>query len=81
MREIDPYANRAALAAPRGVPSLVVPCAACMAAPGEPCTGIMADGERRPVTYLHVSRVPRESYPSRYGVGVADPFEGFGVAL
>ena len=78
----DPYLNRAALAAPRGVPTRAVPCAACMAAPGEPCTGLYGpNGDRVPITNLHWARVPRESYPSRYGVGVADAGEGFGAAL
>lgn len=76
----ETYANRAALAAPRGVPTLAVPCPGCMAAPGEPCTA-PDDRGRHAITTLHLERVPRESYPSRYKVGVADPGEGFGVAL
>jgi hypothetical protein len=63
-----------------GTPTRAVPCPACMAAPGEACTA-PDDRSRHAVSWLHLDRVPRESYPSRYGVGVADPGEGFGAAL
>lgn len=77
---VDPYLNRAALAAPRGVPTLAVPCAGCMAAPWEPCTA-PDDAGRHAIATLHSERVPRESYPSRYRVGIADAGEGFGAPL
>jgi hypothetical protein len=79
---IDPYANRRALSATPGTPTEDVPCPVCMSAPGQRCTALTADGNgRHTVTWLHEARVPRESYPSRYGVGVADAGEGFGAAL
>lgn len=63
-----------------GEPTTAVPCPNCSAAPGEPCSAPNSTG-RAPVRRLHLSRVPRESYPSRYGFGTPDTFEGFGAAL
>lgn len=63
-----------------GVPTKRVPCPACLAAPGAPCTA-PDDRSRHAVGWLHYDRVPRESYPSRYGFGDPDPGEGFGPQL
>lgn len=65
-----------------GVPTVRVPCATCMARPGVGCTA-PADtpAGRRGVPWLHLERVPRETYPSRYRYGKPDPGEGFGAAL
>jgi hypothetical protein len=67
---------------PRGVPTLVVPCPACASGPGEACTGLRGpNADRVPIRNLHTSRVPRESFPSRYGVGTPDVGEGYGAPL
>ena len=63
-----------------GVPTVAVPCPVCLAAPGDPCTA-PDDRGRHAVNRPHLDRVPRSSYPSRYGVGTPDPLEGFGGVL
>lgn len=64
-----------------GVATIAVPCPNCAAAPGEPCTNPGARNDRQPSRLLHFARIPRESYPSRYGFGTPDTGEGFGAAL
>lgn len=63
-----------------GQPTTAVPCPTCGAPSGDPCTAPGSLG-RAPMRRLHFSRIPRESYPSRYGVGTPDANEGFGAAL
>jgi hypothetical protein len=65
-----------------GVPTIAVPCPVCLAPPRVQCSA-PADNPagRRSATWVHFSRVPRETYPSRYRYGKADEFDGFGPEL
>lgn len=63
-----------------GPETTTVPCPTCGSAQDEPCTAPTATG-RAPMRGIHFARVPRESYPSRYGFGTPDATEGFGAAL
>jgi hypothetical protein len=80
--DAHPLTEEQVRALPPGVPTVAVPCPVCESAPGYPCSAPAADGRRRrDVAWLHVSRVPRESFPARFAVGATDRGQGYGAPL